>query len=321
MDLAIPQREELLNTQEALLPYVHRTPVLESALLNELSGARLYFKCENFQKMGAFKMRGAMNAVLQLSEAEKEAGVVTHSSGNFGQAVALAAKSLGIKAFIVMPSSAPAVKKSAVRTYGGIITECEPTLTAREAEAVRIVKATGATFLHPSNQIEVIMGNATAAMELLESQPELDFIFAPIGGGGLIAGTALAVHYFGKHCKTIGGEPLAADDAWRSLKSGKIETNTNTNTIADGLRTHLGDVNFPIIKQLVPEIIRVTEDEIIESLRLIWERMKIVVEPSSAVPLAALIKERGRFRNKKIGIILSGGNVDLATLPFYQSKQ
>ena len=321
MDLAIPQREELLNTQEALLPYVHRTPVLESALLNELSGASLYFKCENFQKMGAFKMRGAMNAVLQLSEAEKEAGVVTHSSGNFGQAVALAAKNLGIKAYIVMPSFAPAVKKSAVRTYGGLISECEPTLTAREAEAVRIVKATGATFLHPSNQIEVIMGNATAAMELLESQPELDFIFAPIGGGGLIAGTALAVHYFGNHCKTIGGEPLAADDAWRSLKSGKIETNTNTNTIADGLRTHLGDVNFPIIKQLVPEIIRVTEDEIIESLRLIWERMKIVVEPSSAVPLAALIKERGRFRNKKIGIILSGGNVDLATLPFYQSKQ
>jgi len=321
MDLAIPQREELLNTQEALLPYVHRTPVLESALLNELSGARLYFKCENFQKMGAFKMRGAMNAVLQLSEAEKEAGVVTHSSGNFGQAVALAAKNLGIKAFIVMPSSAPAVKKSAVRTYGGIITECEPTLTAREVEAARIVKATGATFLHPSNQIEVIMGNATAAMELLDSQPELDFIFTPIGGGGLIAGTALAVHYFGNNCKTIGGEPLAADDAWRSLNSGKIETNTNTNTIADGLRTNLGDVNFPIIKKLVPEIIRVTEDEIIESLRLIWERMKIVVEPSSVVPLAALLKERGRFRNKKIGIILSGGNVDLAALPFSQNKQ
>ncbi|AVI51187.1 serine dehydratase [Pukyongia salina] len=321
MDLAIPQREELLKTQEALLPYVHRTPVLESALLNELSGARLYFKCENFQRMGAFKMRGAMNAVLQFSEAEKEAGVVTHSSGNFGQAVALAAKNLGIKAFIVMPSSAPAVKKSAVRTYGGLITECEPTLAAREAEAARIVKATGATFLHPSNQIEVIMGNATAAMELLESQPELDFIFTPIGGGGLIAGTALAVHYFGNECKTIGGEPLAADDAWRSLKTGKIETNTNTNTIADGLRTNLGDVNFPIIKMLVPEIIRVTEDEIIESLRLIWERMKIVVEPSSAVPLAALIKEKGRFRNKKIGIILSGGNVDLAALPFSHSKQ
>ena len=220
-----------------------------------------------------------------------------------------------------MPSSAPAVKKSAVRTYGGIITECEPTLAAREAEAARIVKATGATFLHPSNQIEVIMGNATAAMELLVSQPELDFIFTPIGGGGLIAGTALAVHYFGNECKTIGGEPLEADDAWRSLKTGKIETNTNTNTIADGLRTNLGDVNFPIIKMLVPEIIRVTEDEIIESLRLIWERMKIVVEPSSAVPLAALIKEKGRFRNKKIGIILSGGNVDLAALPFSHSKQ
>jgi threonine dehydratase len=321
MDTAFPQRKHLLAVQEALRPYVHNTPVLESSILNELTGARLYFKCENFQKMGAFKMRGAMNAVLQLSEAEKEAGVVTHSSGNFGQAVALAAKNIGIKSFIVMPSSTPGVKKSAVRAYGGLITECEPTIAAREAEAARIKKATGATFLHPSNQMEVIMGNATVAMELLETKPDLDLIITPIGGGGLIAGTALAAHYFGKACETIGGEPMEADDAWRSLRSGKIESNKEIHTIADGLRTELGDVNFPIIKQLVKEIIRVEESEIVEGLRLIWERMKIVVEPSSAVPFAAILKERERFRNKKIGIILSGGNVDLATLPFYQTKQ
>ena len=281
-----------------------------------MAGTKLFFKCENFQKMGAFKMRGAMNAILQLPEDRRKAGVVTHSSGNFGQAVALAARNAGIKAYIVMPENAPSVKKQAVKGYGGLITECASTLKARETESARIREEKGATFLHPSNQIEVIMGNATAAMELLEEQPTLDFIFTPVGGGGLVAGTALATHYFGSNCKTIGGEPYEADDAWRSLRSGEIETNKTTNTIADGLRTELGSVNFPIIKLLVPEIIRVTEEEIIQAIRLIWERMKIVVEPSCAVPFAAILKEKDRFKGKEVGIILSGGNVDLSALPF-----
>ena len=316
MNPEFPTREDLLEVHRGIIPFIHRTPVLTSGSLNELTGADVYFKCENFQKMGAFKMRGAQNALLQLSEEQRKAGVVTHSSGNFGQAVALAAKNLGVEAYIVMPSNAPRVKKDAVRNYGGKITVCEPTLAAREAQSTQIQSDTGATFLHPSNQMEVILGNATSAMELLEEQPDLDFIFTPVGGGGLIAGTALAAHYFGRDCKAIGGEPLEADDAYRSLQSGKIESNETTNTIADGLRTELGDVNFPIIKSLVPEIIRVTEDEIIEALRLIWERMKIIVEPSCAVPFAALLKERERFNHKKVGILISGGNVDLGNLPF-----
>lgn len=316
MNPPFPTREQLLEVHSGIAPYIHRTPVLQSTLLNELSGAQVYFKCENFQKMGAFKMRGAQNAILQLTEEERKSGVVTHSSGNFGQAVALAAKNLGVDAHIVMPSNAPEVKKSAVSQYGGKITECEPTLAARETTSNEIQRTIGATFLHPSNQMEVILGNATAAMELLEDHPDLDFIFTPVGGGGLIAGTALAAHYFGQGCKAIGGEPLEADDAWRSLESGKIESNETTNTIADGLRTELGDVNFPIIRSLVPEIIRVSESEIVEALKLIWERMKIVIEPSCAVPFAALLSEKERFRNKKVGILISGGNVDLGNLPF-----
>ena len=316
MNPVLPTKDELEAVHRGIIPFIHRTPVLGSTLLDELSGTQLFFKCENFQRMGAFKMRGAQNALLQLSEDERKAGVVTHSSGNFGQAVALAAKNLGVKAYIVMPSNAPEVKKSAVQQYGGEITECEPTLQAREATSTEIQQATGATFLHPSNQMEVILGNATAAMELLEDQPDLDYIFTPVGGGGLIAGTALAAHHFGKGCKVIGGEPFEADDAWRSLQSGKIESNETANTIADGLRTELGDVNFPIIKSLVPEIIRVSETEIVEALKLIWERMKIIVEPSCAVPFAALLSEKERFKNKKIGILISGGNVDLGNLPF-----
>ena len=295
---------------------MHRTPVLTSTLLNELSGADIYFKCENFQKMGAFKMRGAVNAIMQLGEEQKQAGVVTHSSGNFAQALSLAAKNLNVKAYVVMPSNAPRVKKDAVKSYGGIITESEPTIAAREAAAKRIQEEFGATFLHPSNDTNVILGQGTAAAELLEDYPNLEFIFTPVGGGGLIAGTALAAHYMGKDCKTIGGEPFEADDAYRSLKSGKIETNESVNTIADGLKTNLGDKNFPIIQKWVDEIIRVEEAEIINAMRLIWERMKIVVEPSSAVPFAALLREKERFKNKKVGIVLSGGNVDLSSLPF-----
>ena len=316
MNPTIPSRQQLEETYLRLQSLVHRTPVLCSSLLDELSGAQVYFKCENFQRSGSFKMRGALNSILSLGEAEKKAGVVTHSSGNFGQAVALAASSLGVKAYIVMPENAPEVKKNAVRSYDGIITICESTIQARETAAGRIQNETGATLLHPSNSMAVILGNSTATIELLEELPDLDMVLAPIGGGGLIAGTALAAHYYGIDCQTLGGEPFEVDDAYRSLQSGKIETNETINTIADGLRTHLGDINFPIIQNLVSEIIRVEEQEIIDALRLIWERMKIVIEPSCAVPFAALLREKEKFEGKKVGIIISGGNVDLSALPF-----
>ncbi|MFK7812631.1 MAG: pyridoxal-phosphate dependent enzyme, partial [Maribacter sp.] len=234
----------------------------------------------------------------------------------FAQAVSLGALSLGVTAHIVMPTSAPEVKKIGVKEYQGIIYECEPTLEARELNANRIAQETGATLLHPSNDIDVIIGQGTAAMELLEEQPSLNTIFCPVGGGGLIAGSALAAKYFGNACKVYGGEPFEADDAYRSLQSGKIEGNETTNTIADGLKTTLGNNNFPIIKEHVSGIIRVTEEEIVSAMRLIWERMKIIVEPSSAVTLAALLRDEENFKGQKVGIIISGGNVDLSNLPF-----
>ncbi len=309
-------KKDLQDCLQKIEPYIHRTPVLTSRLLNEISEAELFFKCENFQRMGAFKMRGATHAVLQLSDTQKAKGVVTHSSGNFAQALSLAAKNLGIKAYIVMPSNAPQVKKDAVKGYGGEIIECLPTIEDREQTAAQVQKEKGATFLHPYNDMNVILGQGTAALELLQDYPDLDYIFAPVGGGGLIAGTALAAHFYGNNCIVVGSEPFEADDAYRSLQSGKIETNETINTIADGLRTNLGTITFPIIQQYVSEIIRVEEDEIIAAMQLLWERMKIVIEPSCAVPFAALLREKERFQHKKIGIILSGGNVDLKNLPF-----
>lgn len=309
-------KQVLLNCQKRITPFIHKTPVLTSQLLNEMVKTEVFFKCENFQKMGAFKMRGALNAIMQLSDEQKVNGVVTHSSGNFAQALSLAAKNLGVKAYIVMPSSAPKVKQNAVLGYDGIITICQPTLKAREEASEKIKKETGATFIHPSNDLDVIIGNSSAALELLQDYPDLDFIITPVGGGGLLAGSALSAYYFGKNCITIGAEPFEADDAYRSLKSGKIETNTTINTIADGLKTQLGDINFPIIQKYVNQIIRVTEDDIIEAMKLIYERMKIVVEPSSATAFATVLKNKEMFTNKKIGVILSGGNVDVTKLPF-----
>ena len=309
-------KETLIEVHTRIKPFIHKTPVLSSSLINEMVGADIVFKCENFQKMGAFKMRGAANAILSLSDKERQRGVVTHSSGNFAQAVSLAAQKLGVKAYIVMPENAPQVKKDGVKTYKGEIIECESTPQARQTTANRIKEEKGATFLHPSNQDEVIFGNSTAAMELLEECPNLDVILTPVGGGGLIAGTALAAHYFSKKCKVIGGEPAEADDAYRSLISGKIETNSSFHTVADGLRTHLGDRNFPIIQKHVEKIIRVEEDEIVNAMQLIWERMKIIIEPSCAVPFAAVLKNKEEFKNKNVGIILSGGNVDVRNLPF-----
>jgi threonine dehydratase len=289
---------------------------MSSELINEICGCTVVFKCENFQKMGAFKMRGATNAILKLSAEQRKRGVVTHSSGNFAQALSLAARQTGTNAYIVMPKNAPQVKKDAVKGYDGTIIESNSTPTAREelAEKIRIEKQ--AAFIHPSNDDDVIHGQGTAAIELLENYPNLDYIIAPVGGGGLIAGTALAAKYFSESCKVIGGEPMNVDDAYRSLQSGKIEYNDDTDTIADGLRTFLGDRNFPIIREHVERIIRVEEEEIKTAMKLIWERMKIIIEPSSAVAFAALLKEKEQFKDKKVGIIISGGNVDLANLPF-----
>ena len=296
--------------------YVHETPVLTSRLLNNLTGASVYLKVESFQKTGSYKIRGASNAILQLTSEEQGRGVVTHSSGNFAQALSLAARNLKVKAYIVMPSSAPEIKKAGVVDYDGIISICEPTLVAREKESARIQEETGATFIHPSNNIDVIHGQGTAVYELLKKEADFDYIICPVGGGGLIAGTSLFVSEFAPKTKIIGAEPFNADDAYRSLQSEKIEYNSSTNTIADGLRTNLGDKNFPIIKKHVSEIIRVTEEEIILAMRFVWERMKVTIEPSSAVSVAAVIKGKDKFKNKKVGIIISGGNVDLADLPF-----
>lgn len=309
-------KENLLETQQRIQEFIHRTPVMSSQLINDIVGADIYFKCENFQKMGAFKMRGATNAILQLSEIEKEFGVATHSSGNFAQALALAAKVQGIKAYIVMPSNAPDIKKTAVKAYGGEVIECIPTLEARETTLNDVVNKTGAVFLHPYNDYNVIQGQATAAMELIEEHHNLNAIFAPVGGGGLLSGTALAAFHFSPNTKVIAGEPMGADDAWQSIQKGEIVPQTNPKTIADGLLTSLGDKTFPIIKEHVEDIIRVEENEIIAAMRLIWERMKIIVEPSSAVALAALIKEKKKYNGQKIGVILSGGNVELSKLPF-----
>lgn len=313
-------RVALKDCHDRIAQFVHNTPILTSSLINESLGCQVFFKCENFQRAGAYKIRGATNAILELNREQRKKGVVTHSSGNFAQAVSLAAKSLGVPAHIVMPTSAPQVKKDGVIAYGGIIYECEPTVEARQSLADEIAKETGATFLHPSNDLNVIIGQGTAAIELLEKQPDLNAIFCPVGGGGLIAGSSLSAKYFGKDCRVVGGEPLEADDAYRSLVSGKIEGNETVNTIADGLRTTLGDINFPIIKENVSKIVRVTEQEIVSAMRLVWERMKIIIEPSSAVAFAALIRDTGEnpkdYQNKRIGIIISGGNVDLNRLPF-----
>lgn len=306
----IPTKDTLINSRDRIAPYIHQTPVHSSQIINEIVGAEVYFKCENFQKMGAFKMRGASNAILNLSPEKRAQGVTTHSSGNFAQAVALSSKLIGLNATIVMPSNAPEVKKKAVIGYGAKVIDCEPNLISREETAQKVVNELGATLLHPYNCYDVIAGNASATLELMEQTKNLDVIFAPIGGGGLISGTALAAHYFSK-IKVYGAEPLGADDAYRSFKSGELTPMINPETIADGLRTSLGDKGFEIIQKHVTDIFTVKEEDIIHAMHLIWERMKLIIEPSSAVPFAALIKQKEQFKNQKIGIIVSGGNVDL----------
>lgn len=303
-------RQTIEQAHERIKPYIHRTPVLTSQSINEATRCHVFLKCENFQKVGAFKARGAMNAALSLSADQRALGLATHSSGNHAQALARAAKILGTKSFIVMPRTAPEIKKRGVRGYGGEIFECEPTLQAREATLAEVIKRTGATEIHPFNNYDVIAGQATAAKELISDVGHLDVIMAPVGGGGLLSGTALATKYFSPKTRVVAGEPAGSDDAYRSMKSGKIEP-AQSQTVADGLLTTLGDKTFPIIKELVSEIITATDEEIIAAMRLVWERVKIIIEPSCAVPLAALIKEKDRFKGQRVGIILSGGNVDL----------
>jgi threonine dehydratase len=316
MSVCTIKKEDLANVYYRLRSQVHNTPLITSTILNNLSGADIFFKCESFQRTGSFKIRGATNAILSLNEKEREKGVVTHSSGNFAQALAFAASNQGIKSWIVMPENAPKTKMDAVANYGGNIVLCASTQQAREESAQKIVNDLGANFIHPYNQKEVIVGQATCAMEIIEKQSNLDYLIVPVGGGGLISGAALATYYFSAHTKVIGAEPLEANDAYLSLQKGEIVPQTNPKTMADGLRTSLGSLTFPIIKELVSEIITVTEEEIIDAMKLFWTRTKIIIEPSSAVALAAVLKTKKTFTGRKVGIILSGGNVDLTNLPF-----
>lgn len=284
--------------------------------INKLVGGSIYFKCENFQKIGAFKMRGAASAALRLLEENKHKGMATHSSGNHAQAIARAAQVLGIPAYIVMPENAPRIKVEGTKAYGAQIIFCEPNQLARENTLAEVVERTGAQFIHPYDNYDVIAGQASAALEILEDIPSLDIIITPVGGGGLLSGTALASHYISADIIVLGAEPKRVDDAFRSLKSGHIEQNIRTDTIADGLRTTLGERTLEIIKRHVTDILTTEEEEIIHAMRLIWERMKIIIEPSCSVPLAAILANKDTFKGKKTGVILTGGNVDLGNLPF-----
>lgn len=311
-----PDKQSVISAAERIKPYLHRTPVLSSSAINRMFNCNIRFKCENFQKAGAFKSRGATNALLQLSQDDLTNGVATHSSGNHAAALSLAAKRLGTRAFIVMPENSNKLKIKAVEEYGGVITFCKPTLTARESTLAAVIRETGAVEIHPYNDYRIIAGQATACMELIEELPDLEVVMAPVGGGGLLSGTALAAGFFGQKVRVIGAEPAGADDAYRSFYGGIFVPSENPQTIADGLLTSLGSLTYPIIQQHVHQIVTVSEEAIREAMKLIWERMKIIVEPSSAVPLAAILEKKVQVEGAEIGIILSGGNVDLSALPF-----
>ena len=304
-------KEAVELAAKTIEPYIHRTPVLTSKSINELTGIDFYFKCENFQKIGAFKIRGGMNASLSLSPAQLKNGIATHSSGNHAQALAYAAKTLGIQAYIVMPKSSPQVKIDAVRGYGANVIICESNQAAREAALEKIVVETGAEFIHPYDDYRVITGQATCVKELIEEVPHLEIVITPVGGGGLLSGTCLGAQFFKPGLKVYGGEPEGAADAVLSIQSGKVEKALFINTIADGLLTTLSEKTLAIIKEHVTDILLVSEEEIIAALRLIYERMKIIVEPSCVVPFAAAMRNAHLFKGKKVGIILTGGNVDL----------
>jgi len=308
--------DHIRQAAERIKPYAHRTPVLTNKSLDQKIGAQVFLKCENMQKVGAFKFRGACNAVYSLNDKEASHGVVTHSSGNHAQALALAAKIRGIPAYIVMPDNAPQVKKDAVAGYGGQITFCEPTLQARESTMERIRLDTDATVVHPYNNEQVIAGQGTAALELLDEVPDLDVIITPVGGGGLLSGTSIAVKGIRSNVRVIGAEPEKADDAFHSMQEGKIVPSNNPITIADGLLTSLGELTFPILQKNVEQIVTISEQGIIDSMKFVWERAKIIIEPSAATVIAVLWEKKVDLSGLKVGVILSGGNVDLNKLPW-----
>jgi threonine dehydratase len=310
--------EQILDAAARISPYTHCTPVLTCRTLDAMCGASLFFKCENMQKVGAFKARGAMNAVFSLTDDQAAPGVATHSSGNHAAALALAARERGIRAFVVMPENAPAIKRRAVAGYGAEIVPCRATLAAREEVLAEVVARTGATVIHPYDDYRIIAGQGTAALELFQAVNDLAMIIAPVGGGGLLSGTALAARGVSPRTRVVGAEPEIADDALRSLQAGVIIPSSYPDTVADGLRTSLGELTFPIIQRYVDSIVTAAEADIITAMRTIWERMKLVVEPSAAVPLAAILSGRVKIAGARVGIILSGGNADLDSLPWQQ---
>jgi len=316
LETTLPSADYIRDAATLIKPYIHKTPVLTSVQINSMTGSELFFKCENLQKAGAFKSRGAMHAVLRLSTTEREKGVATHSSGNHAQALARAALITGTRSWIVMPKTAPEVKVNGVKNYKGNIIFCEPTLQAREQTLDEVIVQTAATVIHPYNNIQVIAGQATAALELFEQSPPLDMVLCPVGGGGLLSGTLLSRNYFSPNTTIIACEPEGANDAWQSFRAGKLIHSVNPDTIADGLLTSLGSITFPIILKYVNDIVTVSDAAIIRAMKLIWERMKIVIEPSAAVCLAAILDNKLDVTGKRVGIILSGGNVDLNKLPW-----
>jgi threonine dehydratase len=314
--MRLPELADIQAAHSRIRPYIHWTPVMSSQQLNNLLGCEMVFKCENFQKVGAFKFRGATNAVLSLTSEEKSRGVVTHSSGNHAAALALAARMNGVKANIVMPDNAPVVKKNAVVGYGAEITFCKPTLKSREETTREIMEKTGATLVHPYDNLNVICGQGTAALELLNERNDLEIVVAPIGGGGLMSGTSTCVKGIDRNIQVIGAEPLNANDAFLSFTTGILTPSVNPLTVADGLLTSLSELTFSVIRKNVDQIFTAKEDSIIECMLLVWERMKIIIEPSSATVLAIVKENPDVFRGKKIGLIISGGNVDFRKLPF-----
>jgi len=304
--------EDIRFAHERIKELIVKTPVMTSTTVNRMTGCRVFFKCENLQKVGAFKFRGALNVILQLSDEERRRGVISHSSGNHAQALSLAASTLGIKATIVMPRTSPKIKVDATRGYGAEVVLCEPTLESRERISNEIIEKRGQVLVHPYDNPRIIAGAGTAALELFEEVGALDYVFAPVGGGGLVSGTALATKGLCPEASVIAVEPKGADDAYRSFKSGKLHPSVNPTTIADGLLTSLSKMTFGIIREHVDDIVTVIDAEIVEAMRILWERMKLVVEPSGAVSLAGLLALNSQIDNKRIGVIISGGNVDLA---------
>lgn len=314
--LIVPTFDDVLAAHERVKPHIHRTPVLTSSYLDDLTGAKLFFKCENFQKAGAFKVRGACNAVFGLSDELAAKGVATHSSGNHALSLSYAAGRRGIPCHVVMPRTAPQAKKDAVRGYGGVITECEPSTSSREAVFAEVEARTGAEFVHPYNDPRVIAGQGTCSRELMEQVPGLDAVVAPIGGGGMISGTCLTLSNIAPGVEVYAAEPLNADDAARSFRAGHIIADDAPETVADGLKVPLKDLTWHFVSGHVKDVLTATEDQIVDAMKLIWKRMKIVMEPSSAVPLACILANRDRFRGRRIGVIVTGGNVDLDRLPW-----